>query len=93
MTKDNGSVGEKRTLTDQEIPSHINMVMESIRSFSNDGRYSIEEIERVLLIALDDGQINDDEKRVLASVLEKAKSTPLNDEVKAYIASIEKLYF
>jgi helix-turn-helix protein len=74
------------------IPSHIKMIMESIRSFANDGLYSVEEIERIIIIALEDGEINQDEMRVLRHVLEKARHLPFNEEVQPYIDTLSKLY-
>ena len=75
-----------------EIPSHVKMVMESIKSFAKDGAYSVEELERIITIALEDGEVDEDEKRVLRSVLQKAATVPLDDSVKPYINSLAKLY-
>ncbi len=86
------SNNDVRVNTQTEIPSHVKMIMESIRSFANDGLYSVDEIERIITIALEDGEVNADERRVLASVLEKARHTPFDDEVKPYIDSLSKLY-
>jgi hypothetical protein len=74
------------------IPSHVKMVMESIRSFVDDGLYSVDELERIITIALDDGEIDANERRVLSSVLEKARHVPFDDDVQPYIDSLTKLY-
>lgn len=75
-----------------EVPSHVKMVMESIKSLANDGLYSVDELERIILIALEDGVVNEDETRVLATVLKKAQHVPFDDEVAPYIQSLMKLY-
>ncbi|PWK46433.1 hypothetical protein [Pleionea mediterranea] len=74
------------------IPSHVKMIMESIKSFANDGLYSVDELERIITIAIEDGEIDADERRVLATVLNKAKDIPFDEEVKPYITSLRKLY-
>ncbi|MEE4246106.1 MAG: hypothetical protein V2I33_11890 [Kangiellaceae bacterium] len=75
-----------------EIPSHVKMIMSSISSFGKDGKYSVDELERIITIALQDGHIDDDERRVLADVLSKATEVPFNQEVLPYIESLRKLY-
>ncbi len=76
----------------EDIPSHVKMIMASIKSFAKDGKYSIEELERIMVIALEDGEVNGDEKRVLGDILTKASSTPFDDQVKPYIEALRKLY-
>ncbi|NVJ59181.1 MAG: hypothetical protein HWE27_02265 [Gammaproteobacteria bacterium] len=74
------------------IPSHVKMIMESIKSFAKDGTYSVDELERIITIALEDGEVDEDERRVLRSVLQKASEVPLDEAVKPYINSLAKLY-
>ena len=81
-----------RTVKLTAVPSHVKMIMESIKSFANDGLYSVDELERIITIAIEDGEIDADERRVLATVLNKAKDIPFDEEVKPYITSLRKLY-
>ncbi|WP_144392599.1 hypothetical protein [Pleionea sediminis] len=75
-----------------DIPSHVKMIMESIKAFAKDGSYSVDELERIMTIALEDGEVDENEKRVLADVLEKAVNVPFDDEVKPYVKALKHLY-
>ncbi len=74
------------------IPSHVKMIMASIKAYANDGVYSVDELERIMTIALEDGEIDDNERRVLIQVLQKAMDVPFDAEVKPYVESLSKLY-
>ncbi|WMS86127.1 hypothetical protein [Pleionea litopenaei] len=89
---DQDSQASKRTNQIKEVPSHVKMIMASISSFAKDGRYSVDELERIITIALEDGEVDQDEQRVLRSILSKARDVPFDDEVRPYINSLTKLY-
>ncbi|NVJ50595.1 MAG: TerB family tellurite resistance protein [Gammaproteobacteria bacterium] len=75
-----------------QVPSHVKMIMASISSYAKDGKYSVAELERIITIALEDGEVDADERRVLQTILEKASNVPFDDEVKPYITALSKLY-
>jgi hypothetical protein len=58
-----------------DVPSHIRILTESFKLLS-DGLLNVEEIDRLLALARGDGVIDEDEKRVLAQILELADRTP-----------------
>ena len=68
--------------------SYIEMAIESIQAFANDGKLDVKELQRMLDIALRDGQIDADEMRVLGKIVMQAEKGPLDDEAKALIVQL-----
>ncbi len=54
-----------------DMPSHHKIAIASIKCFSDDGKLDIGEINFLLGIALADGIVSDDEKRILGSVFSR----------------------
>lgn len=65
---------------------YIELAYSSIRVFTDDGQMDLAELNFLLGLALRDSRIDDDEKRVLASVFAQAEKGGLSEAVKARIA-------
>jgi hypothetical protein len=52
--------------------SHIEIAYSSIRVFADDGTMDLGELNFLLGLALRDGRIDDDERRVLGNILRRA---------------------
>ena len=61
---------------------HLEIAYTSMSLFQNDGTLDEAEFNQLLDIALKDGHVNDDEKRVLRGILDRLK----DDEVTASFA-------
>ena len=72
----------------QQAKSYIEMAIESIQAFANDGKLDAAELQRMLDIALRDGQIDADELRVLGKIVMQAEKTAVDADVQALIAQI-----
>ena len=72
----------------QQAKSYIEIAIESIQAFANDGKLDAAELQRMLDIALRDGQIDADELRVLGKIVMQAEKGPLDPDVQALIAQI-----
>ena len=72
----------------QQAKSYIEIAIESIQAFANDGKLDAAELQRMLDIALRDGQIDADELRVLGKIVMQAEKEPLDADVQALIAQI-----
>ncbi len=72
----------------QQAKSYIEIAIESIQAFANDGKLDAAELQRMLDIALRDGQIDADELRVLGKIVGQAEKGPLDADVQALIAQI-----
>ena len=74
----------------QEAKSYIEIALESIQAFANDGKLDAAEFQRMLDIALRDGQIDADESRVLGKIILQAEKSPVAADVQALIAQIRQ---
>ena len=74
----------------QEAKSYIEIALESIQAFANDGKLDAAELQRMLDIALRDGQIDADESRVLGKIILQAEKGPVDADVQALIAKIRQ---
>ena len=74
----------------QEAKSYIEIALESIQAFANDGKLDAAELQRMLDIALRDGQIDGDESRVLGKIILQAEKGPVDADVQALIAKIRQ---
>lgn len=74
----------------QEAKSYIEIALESIQAFANDGKLDAAEFQRMLDIALRDGQIDADESRVLGKIILQAEKSAVAADVQALIAQIRQ---
>ncbi len=74
----------------QQPKSYIEMAIESIQVFANDGKLDAAELQRLLDIALRDGQIDADELRVLGTIVAQAEKGPVAPDVQALIEQIRQ---
>ena len=74
----------------QQAKSYIEMAIESIQVFANDGKLDAAELQRMLDIALRDGQIDADEQRVLGKIVTQAEKGAVDADVQALIAQIRQ---
>ncbi len=54
------------------LSSHLRIAVESIRCFTDDGKLDVSELNYLLGLAKADGHLDDEEKRVLVSIMTKA---------------------
>lgn len=69
--------------------SHIEIALESIKVFLNDGTLDVSELNFLLGLALRDQQIDADEKRVLKSIFVQAEKSGLAPAVRARIEEVK----
>ena len=69
---------------------YIELSYRSIQCFTNDGQLDADELEKLLSIALRDGVVDDDEKRVLNNIISKLNPEELTPEMKQKIAEIKE---
>ena len=73
---------------DNDFPSHLQIVRRSITLFANDGRFDPAELDQLLGMAERDGELDADEKRVLADIFRQIESGHGDDALMARIAAI-----
>lgn len=60
--------------------SHIDIAVASISCFTDDGTLSRGEVEHLVGLALRDGDVNDEEKRVLKSIFQRVTQGEVSEE-------------
>ncbi|MCP4353963.1 MAG: hypothetical protein GY795_51615 [Desulfobacterales bacterium] len=75
-----------------EIPSHLELAYSSIRVFADDGTIDMGELNFLLGIALRDGKIDDDERRVLRNIFSKVSENTVSPKVWERICETRSKY-
>lgn len=70
--------------------SYLELAYSSIEIFSNDGTVDMAELNFLLGLALKDGKIDDDERRVLSRIFEHAEKTSLSRMVRSRIQQVRR---
>lgn len=78
-------------MSEQKIKphSHIEIAIEATKVFLDDGQLDIAELNFLLGLALRDGGIDDDERRVLANIIRRAESSTLDPTTQAHIDRVK----
>lgn len=75
----------------KECRDYLLMTYRSIDCFANDGQLKPEELQSIVDIALRDGVVDDNEKRVLKSIVGKLTIEELSPEMQEKVAEVVKL--
>lgn len=74
----------------KESRDYLEMSFRSIQCFTDDGRLMPEELQRIADIALRDGVVDANEKRVLASIIGKLTKAELTPPMQAKLTELAK---
>lgn len=74
----------------KESRDYLEMAWRSIECFSNDGTLRVDELQRLLDIALKDGVVDDNEKRILRRIVGKLNPAELTVEMQAQLAELRR---
>lgn len=77
-------------MTDHELPSHLQIASAAMGVFANDGTIDRKELEYLLRLALRDGEIDADEKRVLGSILDRVPRREVTPELWQRIGEVRR---
>lgn len=72
--------------------SHIEIAYSSIRCFANDGTLDLAELNFLMGLALRDGEIDADEKRVLGNIFSEVSEKDVTKETWDRIKAIKAKY-
>ena len=67
---------------EDQMHSHLEIATASIRIFANDGTIDHQELDQLLTLALRDGELDAEEKRVLNSIFSRAEESGLSASVR-----------
>lgn len=71
---------------------HLEIAYKSTVLFANDGKLDEAELNSLLDIALRDGEVNDDEKRVLGNIINRLKEHEIDDSFSQRINEVKTKY-
>lgn len=71
---------------------YIKLATYAVNIFASDGKLNANEFDQLMTIALRDGVVDDDEKRVLTNILDKVRIEEISDELQAKIAQVRDKY-
>ncbi|TVZ39702.1 hypothetical protein P886_4109 [Alteromonadaceae bacterium 2753L.S.0a.02] len=74
-----------------ESRDYLELSFRSINCFANDGRLDADELRELLAIAKRDGNIDDNEKRVLAAIMAKVREEEIDKELLQAMEEVEKV--
>jgi len=72
---------------------YLELTFKSIQCFTNDGKLLVDELDDLLDIALRDGVVDNDEKRVLNNIFDRLTPEELTPKILSAIDDIKKRYF
>ena len=75
-----------------KINSHLNIAIQSIKCFTDDGQLDEVEINFLMGLALADNNIDEDEKRVLSNIFRRAGLSNCSSNTTNRIIEIKKKY-
>jgi hypothetical protein len=64
-----------------DLPSHLQIASAAMGVFANDGTIDRRELEYLVALALRDGEVDEDEKRVLAGILDRVPRREVSPEL------------
>ena len=76
----------------QEPRDYLEIAYRSIQCFSNDGVLLVPELDELVGVALRDGVVDDNEKRVLGSIIARLTPADLTPEMQSRIAELRVKY-
>lgn len=71
-----------------ESRDYLEMAFRSIQCFSDDGVLQVDELRKIVAIAQRDGVVDDNEKRILRSIITKLKPADLTDDMSKAVADL-----
>jgi hypothetical protein len=74
----------------KENRDYLEMAFRSIECFTDDGTLQVAELQRIVDIALRDGVVDDNERRILRSLVGKLKPAELTPEMSVAIATMRE---
>ena len=75
-----------------ENRDYLEMTFHSINCFADDGKLDVNELNQILAIALKDGVVDDNEKRVLSNIIGRLREEEIDAEMLSKIEEIKSEY-
>ena len=73
------------------MSDYLELTFRSINAFADDGKLDASELNELLVIALRDGEIDEDEKRVLNNIMSKVREEEIDEPLAEKIKEVKSL--
>lgn len=73
----------------RENRDYLEMTFHSINCFADDGTLDVNELNQILAIALKDGIVDDNEKRVLTNIIGRLNESELEGELLSKVEEVK----
>jgi len=73
-----------------ESRDYLEMTFRSINCFSDDGKLDVNELDSLVQIAMRDGEIDDNEKRVLRNIIDRLTPAELTSEMQTRLLALKE---
>jgi hypothetical protein len=74
----------------KESRDYLEMAYRSIQCFGDDGKLSVADLDQIVSIAMRDGVVDENEKRVLIAIFKRLTPSELTPAMLARIAELRK---
>jgi len=74
----------------KENRDYLELAWRSIQCFTDDGKLDAHELNRLLAVALRDGVVDDNEKRVLKNILDRVTPAELTPEMRVAMQKVRE---
>mgnify|MGYP001612860730 CR=1 FL=1 len=74
----------------KESCDYLEIAFKSIQCFASDGKLLVDELEELVKIALRDGVVDDNEKRVLGEIISRLTPSELTADMEAKVQEIKE---
>ena len=75
-----------------ESNDYLEMSFRSINCFANDGKLDVSELNEIVSVALRDGVVDENEKRVLGKIISRLNAKELQGELEQRVNQLRKEY-
>lgn len=86
------SLKTKKRAENMESRDYLEITFRSIKCFADDGKLDVNELNALVEIALKDGVVDDNEKRVLRNIIQRLTDAELTPEMKSKVAELRQQY-
>ena len=75
-----------------ESKDYLEMSFRSINCFANDGKLDVNELNEIVSVALKDGVVDENEKRVLGKIISRLNAKELQGELEQRVNQLREEY-
>ncbi len=76
----------------KESRDYLEMAYHSICCFADDGKLLLPELDQILAIAMRDGKVDENEKRVLAGIFARLTPSELTPEMRQRVEQVRGIF-